>query len=115
MVSGRALEEPQPSIANAVERVVTSGQQLVVDRIDLAILEAKDVLTRSLQAGVAAGAAVAVFFCGWLCINAMLAAFFRETVSLPYILAGLAAINIGAGVVAILVARHLAAPQHRHE
>jgi uncharacterized membrane protein YqjE len=115
MVSGPAVEEPQPSITNAVERVVTSSQQLVVDRIDLVILEAKDVLTRALQAGVAAGVAVAVFFCGWLCINATLAALFWETVSLPAILAGLAAINAGVGVVAILVARHLSAPRRKTE
>lgn len=115
MVSGPAVEEPQPSITNAVERVVTSSQQLVVDRIDLVILEAKDVLTRALQAGVAAGVAVAVFFCGWLCINATLAAFFRETVSLPAILAGLAAINGGIGVMAILVARQLGAPRRKTE
>jgi uncharacterized membrane protein YqjE len=115
MVSGPAVEEPQPSITNAVERVVTSSQQLVVDRIDLVILEAKDVLTRALQAGVAGGVAVAVFFCGWLCINATLAALFWETVSLPAILAGLAAINAGVGVVAILVARHLSAPRRKTE
>jgi hypothetical protein len=47
MISDPAVEEPQPSITSAVERVVTSSQQLVVDRIDLVILEAKDVLTRA--------------------------------------------------------------------
>jgi uncharacterized membrane protein YqjE len=108
-----AVEEPPPSLTRAVERVVTSSQQLVVDRIDLVILEAKDALIRALQAGVAAGVAVALVFCGWLCVNATVAALFRETISLPAILAGLAAINGGVGIVGIFVARQLGTPHRK--
>ena len=115
MLRSQVIEEPQPSITSAVEHVVMSSQQLVVDRIDLLILEAKDILTRGLQAAVAVGVAVTVFFCGWFCINAALAAYFRDIVSLPAILAALAAINAGVGGLAILVARQLGAPRRNTE
>jgi hypothetical protein len=114
MVSGPPVEEPQPSITNAVERVVTSSQQLVVDRIDLVILEAKDVLTRALQAGVAGGRSQS-FSAAGSASTPRSPPFFRETISLPAILAGLAAINTGIGVVAILVARQLSAPRRKTE
>jgi hypothetical protein len=80
-------------MGTAVERMLSASQQLVADRIDLLLLDAKDGLARGLEAGAAAGIAVAAFFCGWLCINAAAAAFFRETLSLPGILTVLAAVN----------------------
>jgi len=63
----------QPSMTSAVERVLSASQQLVVDRIDLLFLEAKEGMSRGIEAAVVAGVAVGVFFCGWLCINASLA------------------------------------------
>jgi hypothetical protein len=101
----------QPSMTSAVERVLSASQQLVVDRIDLLFLEAKEGMSRGIEAAVVAGVAVGVFFCGWLCINASLAAYFQTTTSLPGILAVLAAVNLALGVVAIVAARQLAAPQ----
>ncbi len=101
----------QPSMTSAVERVLSASQQLVVDRIDLLFLEAKEGMSRGIEAAVVAGVAVGVFFCGWLCINASLAAYFQTTTSLSGILAVLAAVNLALGVVAIAAARQLAAPQ----
>jgi uncharacterized membrane protein YqjE len=101
----------QPSMANAVERMLSASQQLVVDRLELLLLDAKEALQRALQAGIAAGVAVAAFFCGWLCINAAVAASFRETLSLPGILAVLAVVNVAIAAAAIGVARHSGAPR----
>ena len=101
----------QPSMTSAVERVLSASQQLVVDRIDLLLLEAKEGMSRGIEAAVVAGVAVGVFFCGWLCINASLAVYFQTTASLSGILAALAAVNLALGVVAIVVARQIAAPQ----
>jgi uncharacterized membrane protein YqjE len=100
---------------SAAERVLTASQQLVVDRLDLLILEAKDGVTRALEAAVIAGVAVGVFFCAWLCINAALAVFFRPTASLSGILAVLAVVNLGVGALAIASARQLAAPKRHTE
>jgi hypothetical protein len=100
---------------NAAERVLTASQQLIVDRLDLLILEAKEGITRGLEAAVIAGAAVGVLFCAWLCINAALAVFFRPTASLSGILAVLAVINLGVGALAIASARQLATPKRNAE
>jgi hypothetical protein len=89
----------------------SASQQLVADRIDLLLLDAKDGLARGLEAGAAAGIAVAAFFCGWLCINAAAAAFYFETLSLPGILTVLAAVNVGIAAVGIIAARQLGAPK----
>jgi hypothetical protein len=114
MVSNAGVPE-QPSMMSAAERVLTASQQLVVDRLDLLILEAKDGVLRGLEAAVVAGVAVGVFFCAWLCINASLAVFFRATASLSGILAVLAAVNLGVGVLAIAAARMIAAPKRGAE
>ena len=97
-------------MTSAVERVLSASQQLVVDRLDLLLLEAKQGMSRGIEAAVVASVAVGVLLCGWVCINAALALFFRATASLPGILAVLAAVNLGVGVFAILVARQLAMP-----
>jgi hypothetical protein len=98
-------------MVSAAERVLAASQQLVVDRIELLTLEAKDAMIRGLEAAVIAGAAVGVFFCGWLCINASLAFFFRTTAPLSGILAGLAVVNLAVGVAAIAAARWIATPK----
>jgi hypothetical protein len=100
---------------SAAERVLTASQQLIVDRLDLLILEAKESFTRGLVASVIAGAAVGVFFCAWLCINAALAVFFRPTASLSGILAVLAVINLGVGALAIASVRQLVTPKRNTE
>jgi uncharacterized membrane protein YqjE len=104
----------QPSMTSAVERMLSASQQLVVDRLELLLLEAKEALLRAVQAGIAAGVAVAAFFCGWLCINASVAASFRETFSLPGILAVLAVIDVAIAAVAIGAARRSGAPRQQH-
>src|SRR5262249_7768848 len=78
MVPDPAASE-QPSVTSAVERVLSAGQQLLVDRLDLLLLEAKEGMSRGIEAAAVAGLAVGVFFCGWLCINASLAVFFQAT------------------------------------
>ncbi len=98
-------------MTTAVERVLSASQQLVVDRLDLLLLEAKEGVSRGIEAAVVAVIAAGVFFCGWLCINASLAVFLQATTSLSGILAVLAAVNLGVGVFAITAARQLAAPK----
>ena len=102
-------------MTSALERVLSAGQQLTLDRLDLLLLEAKEGMSRGIEASAVAGLAVGVFFCGWLCINAALAAFFHQTVSLSEILAVLAAVNLGVGALAIATARRLAVPKSRAE
>jgi uncharacterized membrane protein YqjE len=104
------LASEQPSMTSAVERVLSASQQLVVDRLDLLLLEAKQGMNRGIEAAVVAGFAVGVIFFGWLCINAALAVWFRETASLSGILAVLAIVNLGVGASAIVMARQLAMP-----
>jgi uncharacterized membrane protein YqjE len=105
----------QPSVTSALERVLSASQQLVVDRLDLLLLEAKEGMRRGIEAAAVAGLAVGVLFCGWLCINASLAAFFQTTASLPGVLAVLAAVNLGVGLFAVATARWLATPKPRAE
>ena len=104
----------QPSMVNAVERMLSASQQLVVDRLELLLLDAKEALRRAVQAGIAGGVAVAAFFCGWLCINASMAASFRETLSLPGVLAVLAVINVAIATVAMGAAWRSAAPRQQN-
>jgi hypothetical protein len=104
----------QPSMTGAVERMLEASQQLVVDRLELLLLDGKAALLRALQAGIAAGVAVATFFCGWLCVNAAVAASFRETLSLPGILAVLAVVNVAIAAAAMGAARHSEAPRQQN-
>jgi hypothetical protein len=78
-------------------------------------LKGREGLIRVAQAGVAAGFAMAVFFCGWLCVNASLAVFFQDTVPLSGILAALAAVNVGVGILAVAAARQLSASKGNRE
>jgi hypothetical protein len=110
-----SLIPDEPSMANAVERMLLAGQQLVVDRLDLMLLEGREGLIRVLPAGVAAGFAMAAFFCGWLCVNASLAVFFEGTAPLSGILAALAAVNVGVGILAVAAARQLVASKGNRE
>jgi uncharacterized membrane protein YqjE len=114
MVPDPVISE-QPSVTSALERVLSAGQQLVVDRLDLLLLEAKEGMSRGIEAAAVAGLAVGVFFCGWLCLNASLAVFFQTTASLPGVLAALAAVNLGVGLFAVATARRLATPKPRAE
>jgi hypothetical protein len=114
MVPDPVISE-HPSMTSAFERVLSASQQLVVDRLDLLLLEAKQGMSRGIAAAVVAGVAIGVFFCGWLCINAALAVFFRATASLSGILVVLAALNLGIGVFAIAAARQLVTPKPNAE
>jgi hypothetical protein len=114
MVPDPVISE-QPSVTSALERVLSASQQLVVDRLDLLLLEAREGMSRGIEAAAVAGLAVGVFFCGWLCINASLAVLFQKNASLPGILAALAAVNLGVGLFAVATARRLATPKSRAE
>ena len=86
----------------------------MVDRLELALLDAKQALIRGLRAAIAAAFAVAALFCGWLCVNATVAASLRERLSMASILGILAAINAGIGIIAGVTSRWLAAPQNQN-
>jgi hypothetical protein len=101
----------EPSITVAVERMLSAGQQLVVDRLELLLLDGKEALSRGLQAAIAGAFAVAALFCGWLCVNAAIAASLRQTLPMAGILGILAAINVAIGAIAGIAARSLATPQ----
>ena len=101
----------EPSITAAVERMLAAGQQLVVDRLELLLLDGKEALRRGLQAAIAGAFAVAALFCGWLCVNAAIGASLRESLPMAGILGILAAINVAIGTIAGIAARSLATPK----
>jgi hypothetical protein len=101
----------EPSITAAVERMLAAGQQLVVDRLELLLLDGKQAFTSGLQAAIVAAFAVGALFCGWLCVNAAIAALLRETLPMAGILGILAAINVAIGAIAGIAARALATPR----
>jgi len=103
-----------PSIGTAVERMVSASQQLVADRLELLLLDGKQALIGGLQAAVAAAIAIAALSCGWLCVNAALAASPRERLPMAAILGVLVAINVAIGAIAGVAALSLAKPRGKN-
>jgi hypothetical protein len=67
---GERESESTPSVGQAIERVLASGQRVLVDRIDLLRIEAKeDVSTAIRGAAFSLGGAVLLFY-GWLVLVA---------------------------------------------
>jgi Putative Actinobacterial Holin-X, holin superfamily III len=101
----------EPSITDAVERMLSASQQFVINRLELLLLDGKQAISNALQAAIAGACAVAALFCGWLCVNAAIAASLRETLPMAGILGILAALNVVIAAIAGVAARSLATPQ----
>lgn len=93
--------EPAPSITAAVERVLSSGQRVLVDRIELLRIEAKeDIETAMRGAALSIGGAVLLFY-GWIVIVAGLVYVTWGTLSLGAALALAAAFHVFGGAMAL--------------
>ncbi len=77
----RSLE--QPSVVGSVERMVETGQRLLIERIDLARLEAQDAIARALRAAMFVMVGGTLAFTGWLALMACMVVALRDNAGLP--------------------------------
>ena len=73
----------QPSVVGSVERMFDAGQRLLIERIDLARLEAQDAIGRALWTALFVIAGATLAFTGWLALMAVMVLALRDYAGLP--------------------------------
>ena len=61
-----------PSISSSLEHLVSGSQGVITKRIDLALLEARELLSRTLQGAVLVGLGILLVAAAWLAATACL-------------------------------------------
>jgi len=77
----RNLEHP--SVVGSVERMFEAGQRLLIERIDLARLEAQDAIARALRTAIFVIVGGTLGFTGWLALMACMIVALRDYAGFP--------------------------------
>jgi hypothetical protein len=93
------------SVGTALASVMEEGQRVVVDRIDLALLEARMMVSQAVQAFSFALVGVLLLAGGWIALNWALAVLLAVYVSGTFALFTVAAVHIVLGAIVLLLAR----------
>lgn len=72
-----------PSVVGSVERMIDTGQRLLIERIDLARLEAEDAIARGLRTAMLVVIGGTVAFTGWLALMACMVVALRDHAGFP--------------------------------
>jgi hypothetical protein len=106
---------PEPSIVAALGHVVGASERVLIDRIELARLDAVDALTRTLADTVFLACGAALVLCGWLSLSAVAVLICLSFLPLPAGLAIVGASNmvLGAGLVGLARPRKSRGEVHR--
>jgi uncharacterized membrane protein YqjE len=94
----------EPSVASALEHVAAATQGVIASRMDLALLEAKELLSRSLQRAALVVAAVILAAAAWLALAACLVLFLTPDAGALVRLAAFAGLNGGGALGLIALA-----------
>ncbi len=73
----------QPSVVGSVERMFDAGQRLLIERIDLARLEAQDAMGRALWTALVVLVGATIAFTGWMALMAWLILALRDSAGMP--------------------------------
>jgi uncharacterized membrane protein YqjE len=96
------MDEPDPqppSITSAIERVFTTSQRVLVDRIDLLRLEAREDLFTAARGTVLTAGAALLFFYGWIVALAWVVYLLWGSLPLGTALLAVTAFHVIGGVV----------------
>jgi uncharacterized membrane protein YqjE len=97
----------EPSVASAIEHLVTSSQGVVTKRIDLALLEGQDLLSRTLQRAALVICAMVLAAGAWFAMTACLVLWVTPNANPVFRLAAFGLLNAGGalGLVALAMRR----------
>jgi hypothetical protein len=104
--SNGALQRPAPSLTQSLDRMVDAAQKVVGDEVSLIRADVTSATTDALQSGAMLLVATGLLAIGWAI--ALMAAFqvLAPQVGALAALGGLALVNLLAGVVLLVGARH---------
>lgn len=110
------------SLIAAVVDVLDAGQKVLLDRIDLAWVEGRAVVASTLVGFALVIVGLAFLLVGWCALNAVGVLVLSNTFLLPQAIGLIAAVNLAAGAVALVLARRRtrsiaghAGPESGHE
>lgn len=96
--------ENEPSVASALERIVLASQRVVGDRIDLALLEVRELLAITFRGLLALGLALGLLLFAWVAASSMLVFLLLGVMSRSAALGVVAGINLVLGGVLLRIA-----------
>lgn len=91
----------EPSVSSALEHLVAGGQGVITKRIDLALLEGQELLSRTLQRAALVGVGLVLAAAAWFAMTACVVLFITPDASLVAHLAAIGVLN-GAGAVGLV-------------
>ena len=104
--SGERAVVGDPSMSSALEHLVASSQGAITKRIDLAMLEGRQLITHTLQGAILVGLSMVMGAGAWFAVAACLALIAVPNGSLTARLAIFGALNAGGAVGLVALARH---------
>jgi hypothetical protein len=104
--SMKTARAPEPNLTDSLEQLLASSQNVVTKRIDLALLEGSEIITRSIRQLAMLSAAVAMVTGMWFALVAAVVEFVLPQASLAARLAAFAGINAAGAVAFLLLAKH---------
>jgi uncharacterized membrane protein YqjE len=93
------METRAPSVGDAVGRVVSAGQRLIVDRIDLAVAQVSEVKEQITEVVTLMLVGVAALIVAWCALNYAFVIVVGAALSWPAALLIAAGVNVAVGVV----------------
>lgn len=98
------VAENEPSVTSALERIVLASQRVVGDRIDLALLELRELLAITFRGLLALGLALGLLLFAWVAASSMLVFLLLGVMSRSAALGVVAGINLVLGGVLLRIA-----------
>lgn len=102
-----------PSVGSSLEHLVAASQGVITKRIDLALLEGRDLLSRTLRAAALIGLAIVLAAASWFAMAASGVLFVLPDESPVVHLAAFALLNGSCATVLIALAMRRGRPQAR--
>lgn len=96
--------ENEPSLTSALERIVQASQRVIGDRVDLVVLETRELLALTFRGLLALGLAIGLLLLAWLATSSMLVFLLLNAMSRSGALAIVAGINLVLGAVLLRIA-----------
>jgi len=96
---------PEPSVSSALERLLAASQGVVTKRVDLALLEVQEIMSRGVADAVLAGLGVLCVAAGWFALALCVVLLVAEDATLVERLGLFALLNTVAAGLAVLVLR----------
>jgi len=94
----------EPSVASAIEHLVTSSQGVITKRIDLALLEGQDLVSRGLQRAALVICGMVMAAGAWFAMTACVVLFVIPNATLVLRLAAFGLLNAGGALALVALA-----------